>query len=148
LVLVTVVLALLLTATIPRFHLTAQRLRVEASAFELAQLLRAAREQAVVEGRSMTWAWDAAARRARVEASGATEDAAPQTVLETAPLPESVTVTLTRQGDPVDCACVRFFPGGTSESTTLTLDAPAALYTATVDEATGHVVLTAGPAAR
>lgn len=148
LVLVAVVLSILLAATAPRFSLTAQRLRVEQSAFELAQLLRAAHEQAVVGGRQTKWVWDADARRARVESSEPVDDAPVQPLMESAPLPEPIEVRLTRQGQSVDCGCVRFFPGGTSEPATLTLTAPSATYAATVDEATGQVVLTAGPAAR
>ncbi|MBI2104561.1 MAG: hypothetical protein HYT90_03120 [Candidatus Omnitrophica bacterium] len=147
LALVAVVLIILVAAAAPRLQQTALRLRVEQAASELAQLLRAAHEQAVASGGETVWVWDAAARRARVEE--VPEETAPATELfRSSALPEDFSVQLLLDDAPVECSCVRFFPEGTSEPATLTVSFQAHAMTATVDETTGHVGLVPGPAAR
>jgi len=156
LALVAAVLVILVAAAIPGLQQTALRLRVEQAASELAQLLRAAHEQAVASGGETVWVWDAEARRARVEAGPATggegadgEAAArPTEVLRSRALPEGFAVQLALDGAPVECNCVRFFPEGTSEAATLTVSFQAHAMTATVDEATGYVALAPRAAAR
>ena len=133
-VIVTVIIAILATASIPRLSQTAQRLRAEHAAFEMVQLLRLAHERAVSESTEAQWVWDDATRRVRVEPSGT----------RSAPLPEGIAVQVSRQGEPVECACVRFFPGGTSEPVTVTVGA----YRMTIDEATSQVFLRTGTPAR
>jgi len=139
LALITVILGLLLTAAIPRLQQTARRMRVEQSAFELVQLLRAAHEQAVVGGREVVWVWDAEAGRARIE---------PGEAMTSRAFPEGLSVLLTQDGQAVACSCVRFFPEGTSEPATLTVRLQEQLITATVDDATGQVRLVPGAVAR
>jgi type II secretion system protein H len=157
-VLVCAVLGLLLVSSVPRFQQAAQRLRVEQTAFELAQLLRSAHERAVSEGRDIVWVWDDRVRRARIEsgsAGGSNDTDEPSQPLDThvvvegAPIQEGISVSLTRKDEAVACNCVRFFPEGTSESATLTVRWRERLsYTVTVDEATSQVLLFAGAVAR
>ena len=136
--LVTVVIAVLLTAAVPRLQQTAQRMRAEQAAFEMAQLLRAAHEQAVVCGYETVWVWEGESRRARIESASGSSDGTAG-VINSAPLPAGLTLSLSRDGAPVECQCVRFFPEGTSESSTLTVTLHEEAFTATVDEATGQV---------
>jgi len=141
LVLVAVVLAVLLTATVPGFRRTSERLRAERSAFELAQLLRLAHERAVTEGTETVWVWDAQRRRAYLESGR---------MVESSTLPEGLSLLLDRTGPGAsgECSCVRFFPEGTSEPAALTLTSHDQAYTLTVDGATSHVLLAAGTPAR
>jgi prepilin-type N-terminal cleavage/methylation domain-containing protein len=155
LTLVAAVLALLLAVSIPRFAQTAERLRAEQAAFELAQLLRVAHERAVFEEREVVWTWDEQARRARIAAAAGApgpdpDDGEPAMALRssTAALPRPLTVSLTREDDAVDCQCIRFFPQGTSEATTVTLQFRSRRYTMQVDGTTSQVALTAGAAPR
>jgi type II secretion system protein H len=149
-VLVAVVLAILLTVSLPGFQRTAQRLRVEHAAFELAQLARLAHERAVAEGRETVWTWDGERSRAWVEAApGASPPEAEEAGrVESSPLPAGAVVTLTRDGGDVACRCVHFFPEGTAEGATVTVGVGDHLYTVTVDAATGQARLAAGAAAR
>ena len=140
LALVAVVLAILLTASMPGLRRTAERLRVEHAAFELAQLLRLAHARAVTEGTETVWTWDAQRRRVRLES----------TSVESSTLPEELSLAIDRRepGSSDDCSCVRFFPEGTSESKTLILTFRDQAYTVTVDAATSSVLLSAGAPAR
>jgi len=168
---VAVVVGLLAVSSIPRFGQTAKRLRAERAAQELSQLLRLSHARAVASGRPVTWVWDPGSRQARLYdvVGAAGEPALAQPVDEraarSAPLPEDVSVSLTRedrelscdqQGDPRDCAdcgCVHFHPDGTSEdglgeAARLQVTHERRAYTATVDAPTGQVALTGGAAAR
>ena len=144
-VLVAAVLAILLTASIPRFQQTAQRLRVEQAAFELAQWLRVAHERAVADNQEITWVWDAVAHRVLLERvrSGDNPD-----LVEGASFPGGMSVSVSGAGGVAECDCVRFFPEGTSERATLTVSAGERAYTIAIDEATSQVRLSAGRAAR
>ncbi len=153
LALIAVVLGVLLTAAIPRLSRSAQRLRVEQTAFELVHLLRAAHEQAVSLGVAMVWVWDAERLKARVQPDpDSTPDVGlpvgPSEILTGSPVPAGMSVQLTRNEATVECRCVRFFPDGTSEPTTLTVSLGDQTYTATVDAITSHVTLIAGIPAR
>ena len=152
LALVAVVIAILLSGAVPRLQQVAQRMRAEQAAFELAHLLRVAHEQAVSEGEEIVWVWDRQAVRARLEAAGTDDvEAAPQSVplsLTSGPLPQELTVEVLRDGEPVECRCVRFFPGGTSEPATLTVGLRQQVFTLNVDAATGYIRLSAGVLAR
>ena len=147
-VLVAVVLSVLLLGSVPGFQRTAQRLRLEQGAFELAGLARLARERAVDEARPIVWTWDEDRRRARIEPA---QDAAdpgesePSERLESGPLPAGTTVTLERDGRQVDCQCARFFPEGTAEGTVVTLESGDHTYRVMID-ATGQTLVAAGPA--
>ena len=127
LVLVALIIAVLAAASIPRLSGTALRLRAEQAAFEMAQLLRLAHEQAVSEGRDATWTWDDTVRRVRVDPSGTLGS----------PLPGAMSVQVSRSGELVECGCVRFFPAGTSEAAAITVGP----YTITVDAQTSRVLL-------
>ena len=139
---VAAVLAILLTLTMPRFQGTAQRLRTEQAAFETAQWLRLAHERAISEGRDVLWSWDERSRQARVELADAQEPEA----LRSRPLPEGFSVNVSPESPSRSCTCVRFFPGGTSEATTLTVAFQGQTYDVTVDEATGRAVVAGIPA--
>ena len=144
--LVAVVLAILLTASLPGFQRTAQRLRAEHAAFELAQLARLAHERAVAEGRETIWTWDEERLRVRIEAAAAQEispEADGDVRMESAPLPAGAVVTLARGGEEIACRCVRFFPEGTAESASVTVSVGDHAYTVTVDAATGQARIAA-----
>jgi len=158
LVLVCVVVGILLAATVPRFQHTADRLRTERSAFELTQLLRYARERALVEGQETAWVWHRTDRVVSIErvatsdpsgvtgASQGPEQSQPDAVrfTQSSPLPQGVEIDVARDGQAVECSCVRFFPDGQSEPTMLTIRSSQQTYTISVQAATGQVVLTAG----
>ena len=137
------VLALLLTVSVPKFQQTALRLQTEQTAFELTQLLRYAHERAVVQGRPMVWVWDAPSRRARVASVG--EDGQRQWLTEhvsrSRPVRGDIEVTLARDNAQVDA--VTFSPDGTSEAATLRVDRAPFHYTVTVDATTSEPSLTA-----
>ena len=147
LTLVIVTLAIVLLAATPRLQQTAQRLRAEQAATELAQLMRMAHEQAVASGEETVWTWDAASHRARVErvseeqndASKSAASPTPMLIMQSAPVPEGIAIDVTRTEEPLDCWCVHFFPEGTSENVTLTVRLSEHTFTATVDEATSQV---------
>ena len=147
--LVSVVLGILLVASVPRFAQTANRLRVEQAAFELTQLLRYARERAVAQGHEVTWVWEDDTRQAHLEAVG--EDGQPALIPERAarstPLIPEASAALHRGDKSVGCKCIRFLPDGTSESTTIAVRFHELIYTVTVHEATGQACLAAGTAA-
>ena len=145
------VLAILLTASVPRFQRTAERLRLEHAAFELAQLARLAHERSVTEDREVVWTWDEERRRARIEAAQepSSDTAAPAAgPMESSPLPAGAAVSLARGGEEVACRCVRFFPAGTAEEAAVMVRLGDNVYTVSVDAATGQARLAAGTAAR
>ena len=142
----TVIIGILLTAAIPRLQQTALRMRVEQAAFELAQLLRLAHEQAITSDQEMVWVWDDQALRARVKPAQETADAL--MVVEGSAMPEGLSVLVSRNGEGVSCRCVRFFPQGTSEPATLTVSLKEQVVTEAVDETTSRVAISAGSAAR
>jgi type II secretory pathway pseudopilin PulG len=151
---VSVILAILVVGAIPRFQDTSQRLGAERAAFSLAQLLRGAREQAITRARAAVWVWDASARRAQlwlvVSEPGEPERTAPieGRAGRSAPVPDGLSVSLTREGSAVECGCVRFFPDGTAEAAELTVGHRTLAYHVSVDAATGQAQLTRGPLAR
>jgi type II secretory pathway pseudopilin PulG len=151
-VLVGVVLSLLVLVSVPGFQRTAQRLRVEHTAFEFAQLARLARERAVDEARAMVWTWDAERQRARIEpadaAAGGGNGAGPSDRLESGPLPAGIAVTLLQDGEEVECRCAQFFPEGTAEAAIVTLESGPQMYRMVIDAATGQTVVAAGAAPR
>lgn len=156
LVLVTAVIGILLVVSIPRFQQTAQRLRLEQTAFAFAHLLRYTHERAVSQGQDMVWTWEDATHQMRSEpvvaeapVGGGDQPASlPQASAVSDTIPEGFSLTLLRHGEPVGCQCIHFFLDGTSEATILTLHSREAAYTIQVDEATGQVVLTTGTSAR
>ncbi len=148
LVFVMVMLSILLAATLPRFSQTAQRLRTEQVAFEWAQLLRYAHVRAVAQGQDVVWRWDPTAHRAYLETlqdgqMARLRERSAQSALLTA----EASVSVMQADQPVDCNCVRFFPNGTSEPSTVTLTFRGNPYTIHVDEATGQACLASGAAA-
>jgi len=154
-VLVSIVLVILLAASLPAFLSTSQRLRAEHAAFEFAQLLRYAHARAVSDDAVAVWTWDGQLRRAQVrvvpqtdgqpaECSAINPAAAP--VAQSAPLPEELAVRIQLNDQPA--ACAGFFPDGTGDPVTVHLIQGARDYAITVHGATSQVVLAAGAAAR
>lgn len=149
LIIICVILAILLAASVPRLQPAAQRLRTEQTAVGLAQWLRLARERAVSESRAIVWGWHEDARRVRLElvpedGAAADDEAAQGEALLPSQGPAvsaDVAIEVLRDGEAVACRCVRFFPDGTSESAVITVDSAAARYAITVHEATGDIVL-------
>lgn len=140
---VTIVLGILLVTAVPKFQQTAQRLRAEQTAFELAQLLRYAHERAVSQGEIIAWVWDSEAQSARLELIQPNGDAAPLAGREarSSALPDGVSVSPTRDETPVDR--IRFFPDGTSESSAIAVTLQHESYLITIDATTGYVALAA-----
>ena len=157
LIIVCVILGILLPSSVPRLQPTAQRLRMEQAAFDVAQWLRVARECAVSECRECTWTWEEEARRMRISRGpggrGGSEEldigspTAGRLPAESPTLPEGAAIQVTRAGEPVACRCIRFFPDGTGEAAILSVEGAARVFTVTVDEATGRVLVAAGPVA-
>ena len=147
---VTALLAILLAASLPKFQVTADRLRLEQSMFHLTQTLRAARERAVAEGREIVWVWDDDARRSHLEAQavdGRLEQVDERAAMQ-ASLASGAAVEMMRLHQQVGCRCIHFFPDGTSEpATTVTVKSPGRVYTVTVHETTGQACLAEGTAA-
>ena len=137
-ILVAVVLGLLLTAAVPRFQQTAQRLQTEQTAFALTQLLRYAHERAVAQGDAIVWVWDVQARQAHLESVGDNDERYPinEHVARSRPIHGDITVSLVREGSEVDT--VTFSPDGTSEPATLQVSQPPFSYTVTVDASTSQ----------
>jgi len=147
-VLVSVVLSMLLAASIPAFSGTAKRLEMERTAFSLAQLMRYAHARAVTEGREVAWVWDGRERRAQLEALS---DAGAWSRLEergtqSPAVASEITISLSREGRPLDA--LSFFPDGTSDAATLLILRGEHAYQVTVDATTSQVLLETGPAAR
>jgi len=144
LVFVLVILGILLVASIPRFANTTERLRLEQTAFEFAQLLRYAHERAVSEEQTIVWRWDETTHRARLELvkdDGTTQPIGERLTMS-ARLPVDVSVNVARQGESVDE--IHFFPDGTSEPTTVQVSNGHDSYNVQVDAATSHVALPTG----
>jgi len=155
--LVATVLALLLVGAAPRFAETAQRLRVEQTVFEFAQLLRYAHARAVAQGDVIVMRWHGEHRRARLHVivgqdprawpSDCAPDAAPLPAAPESPaVPAGVAVTWLHKDRAVDC--VNFFPDGTSEPTSLHFVERGRDYTIAVDGSTSQAVVSTRAAAR
>ncbi len=169
LAMVCVVIAVLLTASIPRFQQTAQRLRIEQTAFSFAQMLRYARERAITEGKQVVWVWNDTNRQAQLYAAESTENReSPGSFLPieqrfwtTLPTGVEIPVKLDAAQRDVACpelsedvlviGCVPFYPDGTSSDVTITIGGTRERqpsYSLRIHEATGQVVLAAGTAPR
>ena len=161
LILVAVILSILLAASMPRFQQTARRLRAEQTVFEFVQLLRLSHERAVAEGREIVWVWDDESHRAQLYAlttvdgdTAATARPIEDRFGRSARLVDDASLELEHpdgaggcpEGVPEQAACIRFFPDGTSEPTTMTVAVGPRSYVVTVNEATSHAVLTTGTA--
>ncbi|MBI2093740.1 MAG: prepilin-type N-terminal cleavage/methylation domain-containing protein [Candidatus Omnitrophica bacterium] len=156
-VLVAAVLAVLMAASVPRFHETAQRLRAEQTAFSLAQLLRYARERAISQGEVVIWHWDAATRRVKLNAVDGKDPLQwPQDCNEEglsifppiriSNVPEAFQVTLLRENTQAEC--VHFYPDGSSTPSSVHLLWGELEYAIIVDATTSQVTLHTRPVTR
>ena len=142
-------LALLVAFSVPRFQATVERLKLEQAITHLNQTLRAARERAIAEGRTLIWTWEDDAHQSHLEAL---VQGVPQPLDERAgmraKLPDAVNVEILSNNHEVDCRCVHFFPDGTSDpTTTITFKQhQQQTYTITIHETTGSACLVAGTA--
>jgi len=141
-VLVAIVLAILLTATVPRFQQAAQRLHTEQTAVDLMQLLRYAHELTVAQGEAIAWVWDSDTRQARL---ARVADVGRQWLTEPQARSRAIDDEISIEGTQ-DVDAVTFFPDGTSEPATLHVASGRNAYILTVDAATSQVALSAGPA--
>lgn len=150
LILVSVILAILLVAAIPNFQRSSRHFSLEQHAFELAHLLRYARERAVAESQSIVWTWDSAQRRAHLEAVG--EDGRATALEEhnvySARLEPAAAMAIANKGEQTNCDCVHFFPDGSADGAEINLESQGDVYKILVDAQTGQTTLTAGAAAR
>ena len=155
-VLIAAIISILLAASLPRFQRTAQRLRLEQSAFALAQALRFAHELSVTDGAEVVWAWRGGEQADRIwERGEADEPWRDRSPSARATLTGGVSLAVDPAEFPLGCpeplassACIHFFPDGTSEPTTVTLRLDAHTYRVTVDGTTSDALLFAGPAPR
>jgi prepilin-type N-terminal cleavage/methylation domain-containing protein len=157
LVLVTVVVGILLAATVPRFQATAQGLRLEHAAFDLLQLLRAARARAVAEGQTISWVWSEAEGRAHLErlAPDGTVSVLTERGARSTAVPQGAVVTVTQEDRAVECACVRYGADGrqvqeivVAAPTLIEVTLHGTAYHIELHGQTNRAVLSAGPAAR
>ena len=152
LALVTVVLAILAVVTIPQFQATAQRLRAEQAACDVAQLLRYAHARAVSEGVEVMADWEERNKRFQLyDVSTTTNGFAPPQPVQTRfgnsrPLPDGVELTFEHTEGELNT--VRFFPDGTSETTTVLVHHDKTNYTITVDAPTSRILLSSGTPSR
>ena len=158
----TVVMALLLTAAIPRFRQTADRLRVEQAAFAVAQGLRTAHELAIAEGREVLWVWEAGTRRTRTLQQDAADGGVEplqwaDRSLERRPLlDEGISLRIDYAAESLGCpqglssdsACIAFLADGSGERADVLVSGGGTTYTVTVDGATGSARVRAGTPAR
>ena len=148
--LVAAVAALLLTASVPRFQQTVQRLRAERAAVELAQLLRYAHARAVAQGLEVRLQWSATERRAYLEtvAADGTATRLDEAAARTGSLPDEASLRIASGEEPAVCDCARLFADGTSDGATLALTWQPQLMQIVVDGTTSQVRLSSGPAPR
>jgi len=141
--LVTVVLAAIVTVTTPVLSSHMRRLEVERTALELAQVLRHGRARAVMHASPVVWRWNAQTRTGRLKetAEGKLQDV-PGRFAASGPLPVSYAVRVTSDTPPGDD--ILFRPNGTSESSMISLESSGHTYTLTVDAGTGHVAIARG----
>ena len=141
LVVVALVLGLLIVGVAPRLRQTAERLRAEQAAFEIAQSLRYAHAQAVTQARTVRWSWDAGTHHAQLqlEADGGTaEPLAPGVTL-----PEGIGVSLTQDETPLDS--LHFTPHGTTDPATILIEFATHRYRIQVDGITSRVDVAPAP---
>ena len=141
------VAAILLTALLPKFQQTGQRLQAERAAFELAQLARYAHARAVAEGVEVRLEWSERDRRAYLSTVPAEGPATQLTdaAARSAVLPAEVVVTITREEQPAACGCARLFADGTSDGATWAVGWQNRILRITIDGATSQVLVSAGP---
>lgn len=148
--LVAVAIAILLTASLPKFQHTAQRLRAECAAMELAQLARYAHARAVAQGVEVRLAWSAAERRAYLDtvASDGTATRLTESAARSGPLPAEASLRITGGDELAVCECARLFPDGTSDGATLALEWQRRLMQIAIDGTTSQVRVSSGLAPR
>ena len=141
LVIVSVVIAILLAASVPRFQQTANRLRTEQLAYELVQTLHYARQRAMAEDRVIGWVWDSNLRQVRLDSMGDGQniEALDDPWVQRVKVPGGLTIRLEWEDLPLER--IQFFPDGTSDPAVLEVipqDKPGSVYTITVEPATGQ----------
>src|SRR3989338_9099966 len=141
LIVVAVIMGILLVGVAPRLRQTAERLRAEQAAFEIAQSLRYAHAQAVTQARTVRWSWDAGTHHAQLQLEsdgGTAEPLAPGVTL-----PGGVDVSLTHDETPLDS--LHFTPHGTTDPATILIEFAAHRYQIQVDGITSRVDVAAAP---
>ena len=147
-IIVLVVLAILVTALVPRFSQTARRLRVEKTAVELSGLLRYANARAVTQARNAAWVWNADSRRA--QAGFLTVDGTLELFTERQAVTDTVDstfqVTVTSDDRPIEQ--IDFYPDGTALDAQINLQGAGKAYTIRIDGPTSQVAIEEGVSAR
>lgn len=148
LALVTVVMAVLLLAVLPRFQQTVQRMRVERTAFALAQLVRVARARAVAGEAPVVWVWEAQERRVRLarQAPDGAREWLDDTASRSRRIEPDVTVAVTR--DDTTAEEITCFPDGTCEAAVIDVVRLPHAYEVSVHAATGQPAIAARRADR
>lgn len=138
LALVSVVMAALMLAVLPRFQDVLQRSRVERAAFALAQMVRVARARAVTGETPIVWVW--AAEERRVQLAQPQPDGTRVWLEEAAarsrPVEPEVTVAVTREGATEEAFTC--FPDGTCEAAVIDVVRGSQGYEVSVQAATGQ----------
>ena len=142
LVFITLVLGILLVASLPRMQRGWVRLQMERTAFQLAQSLRMARSLAIAQGQPVQWTWNAETRRVELftlQPDGSTV-LIPGRLGHLAAIPREVAVTALQNDQSVET--VNFLPDGTTQTTTLVIGNSAApTFTISLDGSTSQVVV-------
>lgn len=137
-----------MSLTLPRFASTAERLRVERSASEVAQALRYAHARSVTENKGMLWRWNAEQRKGSLYAVtvDGTETELTDRFSASQPITAVASVEMTGPDGPIDE--VHFYPDGTAEAASFTLTHGKRIYSVQVDAATSQVLYTTRSAPR
>ena len=143
LVVVAAVLAVVMVSAVPHLQRGWVSAQTERTAFQVAQSLRAARTLAITGTRMVDWIWDGEGRRVCVGSSEAVDCAAADPHDRLAGprrVPSPLRLAVTHDGQAV--SRVRFFPDGTSQSSTVVVnDAASPRYTIVIDGSTSQVAV-------
>lgn len=148
LVFVALILVLLVMSAAPNFSANARRLRLETTAFDLAQLMRYANEMAIARSTEVIWIWDENKRQVYLETAvedpllGSVRQPLPDKRARSKKLDDQYELVLTSEDTDVDE--VSFFADGTSVPAQWVLLDDEKAYTATVDRYTSQVSLVEG----
>lgn len=140
---VAAVLAIVTVSAVPHLQRGWVSAQTERTAFQVAQSLRAARTLAITGARMVDWIWDGEGRRVCVGSSDAAGCAAADShdrLARPRRVPSPLRLAVTHDGQAV--SRVRFFPDGTSQSSTVVVnDAASPRYTIDIDGPTSQVAV-------
>lgn len=143
-IIVGVILAILVAASVPRFQQSAEGLRAQQTALSFQQLFRYAHQRAAFSGTPVVWVWDQEAQRARLAVvdergeSWLTDRAATSRRLAS-----GLAVRVTREGASTER--ITFFPDGTCDPATMEITYRDRVYVVSLNAATSQISVTTEP---